>query len=102
MLEIRCLVVALVMFAAIFDMNEMNAAPKPDINAVLRNHERELMSIPNVVGVYVGVIEPSNKPCLKVMVTHQWSKSDPPIPSSLEGYPVIIEVTGEIRPLRSR
>ena len=102
MLEIRCLVVALAMFAPTPGMNEMNASPKPDINAVLRNHEWELMSIPNVVGVYVGVIEPSNKPCLKVMVTHEWSKSDPPIPSSLEGYPVVIEVTGKIRPLRDR
>ena len=30
--------------------------PKRDINAVLRDHDKELMAIPNVVGVYVGVL----------------------------------------------
>ena len=50
--------------------------PKRDINAVLRDHDSELLAIPNVVGVYVGVIEKSNKPCLKVMLTRQPKKDD--------------------------
>src|SRR5437588_6470506 len=77
-------------------------SPKRDINAVLRDHDKELLLIPNVVGVYVGVIETTNKPCLKVMVARELTKSDPAIPTSIEGYPVVVEVTGEIRPLHDR
>jgi hypothetical protein len=74
--------------------------PKRDIDAVLRDHDSELLAIPNVVGVYVGVIEKTNKPCLKVMLARQPGKHDRAISNTIEGYPVITEVTGEIRPLR--
>jgi hypothetical protein len=74
--------------------------PKRDINAVLRDHDRELLAHPNVAGVYVGVAE-NNQPCLKVMLRHQPLPTDPAFPGSIEGYPVITEVTGDIRPLAS-
>ena len=76
------------------------------VNDYRRAHERQiieeftqLLAIPNVVGVYVGVIEKTNKPCLKVMLARQPGKDDRAIPNTIEGYPVITEVTGEIRPL---
>ena len=75
--------------------------PKRDINAVLRDHDKELMAIPNVVGVYVGAIAGTNEPCLKVMLKREPSKGDRQIPEQIEGYRVITEVTGEIRPLKS-
>ncbi len=71
--------------------------PKRDINAVLTDHQKELMAIPGVVGVYVGVLEDGRTPCLKVMLVEQ--RKNRAIPSELEGYPVVTEVTGEIRPL---
>jgi hypothetical protein len=76
-----------------------SASAKRDINAVLRDHQNELMAIPNVVGVYVGVLADGKTPCLKVMLAKE--TKDRTIPRVLEGYPVVAEVTGKIRPLRT-
>jgi hypothetical protein len=73
--------------------------PKRDINAVLADHDKQLMAIPNVVGVYVGVLEDGKTPCLKVMLARKSPETERAIPRLLEGYPVVVEVTGEIRPL---
>ena len=82
-------------------VSEKNSSvPERDINAVLRDHDKELLALPNVNGVYVGVIEATKKPCLKVMLKHTPSKNDPRIPKEIEGYPVVTEVTGEIHPLK--
>ena len=69
-----------------------------DINAVLAAHEKQLMAIPNVVGVYVGVLEDGKSPCLKVMLARRTAESKQ-IPTRIDGFPVRVEVTGEIRPL---
>ena len=74
-------------------------SPKRDINVVLAEHDQQLMAIPNVVGVYVGVLEDGKTPCLKVMLARRSPETARALPRSLEGYPVITEVTGEIRPL---
>jgi hypothetical protein len=74
-------------------------APKRDINAVLRDHDKELLAIPGVVGVYVALLEDGNTPCLKVMLSRRAAETERAIPKTLEGYPVISEVSGEIRPL---
>lgn len=74
--------------------------PSRDINAVLKAHEGELMSIPGVVGVYVGLLKDEKTPCLKVMLARMDSDLKRRIPRTLEGYPVKAEVTGEIRPLK--
>jgi hypothetical protein len=71
--------------------------PKRDINAVLADHQKELMTVPGVVGVYVGVLADGKTSCLKVMLAEQ--TKDRVIPRELEGYPVVTEVTGKIRPL---
>jgi hypothetical protein len=74
-------------------------SPKRDINAVLRDHDKELLAIPGVVGVYVAVLEDGKTPCLKVMLARKTPEAERDIPKSIEGYPVVTEVTGEIRPL---
>ena len=71
-----------------------------DINAVLRDHDTELLAIPRVIGVYVGLLPDGKTPCLKVMVTEKTDDLERRIPKSIEGYPVVIEETGIIRPLR--
>ena len=78
-----------------------SSSPKRDINAVLAAHDKELMTIPNVVGVYVGVLDDGKTQCLKVMLAKKSAESERAIPRSLEGYQVIAEVTGEIRPLHT-
>ena len=98
-------VVGLVLFALAAgcqkNMAQANSpSPKRDINAVLRAHDKELLAIPGVVGVYIGVLGDEKTPCLKVMLARKTPEADRDIPKFIEGYPVVSEVTGEIRPLK--
>ena len=77
-------------------------SPKRDINAVLAAHDKELLGIPGVVGEYVGVLDDGRTPCLKVMLAEKNHETERKIPQRLDGYPVITEVTGEIRALDDR
>lgn len=79
---------------------DRHAAPLRDINAVLADHDRELLAIPGVVGVYVGLLSDEKTPCLKVMLVREDARLKHRIPRTLEGHPVVTEVTGEIRPLK--
>jgi hypothetical protein len=74
-------------------------APRRDINAVLAAHDRELLARPGVVGVYVGLMADEKTPCLKVMLAKKDPELERSLPTTLEGYPVVTEVTGEIKPL---
>lgn len=56
------------------------------------------MAIPDVVGVYVGTLEDRRTLCLRVMLARENRKSEGKIPRMIEGYPVVTEVTGKIRP----
>ena len=76
-----------------------SSSPKRDINAVLRDHDKQLLAIPGVVGVYVAVLEDGKRPCLKVMLARKTPEIERAVPKTIEGYPVVLEVTGEIRPL---
>ena len=76
-----------------------SANPRRDINDVLRAHDKELLAIPGVVGVYIAVLDDGKTPCLKVMLAQKSAEIERAIPKMLEGYPVVVEVTGEIRPL---
>ena len=78
-----------------------DTSPKRDINDVLRAHDKELLAVSGVVGVYVGLLEDGKTPCLKVMLARKSAETERAIPKTLEGYPVVTEVTGEIRPLRN-
>jgi hypothetical protein len=80
-------------------MTAQNSSPARDINAVLAAHDRELLAIKGVVGVYVGVIEGTKRPCLTVMLATPSAETERAIPPEIEGYPVVTRVTGEIRPL---
>lgn len=74
-------------------------SPRRDINDVLRAHDKELLAVAGVVGVYVAALEDGKTPCLKVMLAQKSPEAERAIPKILEGYPVVIEVTGELRPL---
>jgi hypothetical protein len=73
--------------------------PRRDINLVKEEHAGELMSLPGVVGVYVGALE-DGKPCIGVMVVRKTRELEQKIPGTLEGYPVRIDETGEIKPMK--
>jgi len=76
-----------------------NVMPRRDINLVKEDHAGELMSVPGVVGVYVGALE-NGTPCIGVMVVRKTRELQEKIPAMLEGHPVRIDETGEIKPLR--
>jgi hypothetical protein len=78
------------------------ASQARDINQVLREHDDGLLAIPGVVGVFVGLLDDGKTPCLKLMVTRLTPELKRSIPRELEGYAVIPEVTGEIRPMEKR
>ena len=73
-----------------------------DINAVLADHDKRLLAMPGVVGVYVGLLDDGKTPCLKVMLRQPDKKLEQALPRTIEGYRVVSEVTGEIKPLDSR
>ncbi len=58
------------------------------------------MAIQGVVGVYVGLDKDGKTPCLKVMVARKTRELVRKLPTTLEGYRVIVDETGIIRPLR--
>ena len=77
-------------------------SPRRDINAVLAAHDRQLLNLPAVVGVYVGVMADGKTPCLKVMLARPTPETERKIPRDIESYPVVTEISGEICPLRPR
>ena len=73
-----------------------------DINAVLTDRAPGLMAIPGVVGVYVGVLDDAKTPCLKVMLVRKDPQVEKVLPRTIEGYRVVSEVSGEIKPMTPR
>jgi hypothetical protein len=95
-----CLVAAAFTAGCEENMAQNNSpSPKRDINAVLAAHDKELLAIPDVVGVYVGTLEDRRTLCLRVMLARKNPETERKIPRSIEGYPVRVEVSGEIRPM---
>ncbi len=65
------------------------------IEEVLREHTPELMSLPGVLGTAQSLC--GEKPCIIIYVLKKTPDLAQKIPRSLDGFPVAIEETGEIR-----
>ena len=61
---------------------------------VLKEHTDEIMSLPGVTGIAEGLCHGS--PCIRVLVIKKTPELEENIPSTLEGFPVMIEETGKI------
>ena len=72
--------------------------PSREITQVMDAHVDELMAIPGVVGVAVGALD-DGTPCILVLVAKINAGIHKSVPQEIEGHPVKIEVTGEIRPM---
>jgi hypothetical protein len=70
--------------------------PERPIADVLATHTPELMAVPGVVGTYQGAL-PDGRPCIVVMVVKRTPGLDARLPRTLEGWPVGIDESGEIR-----
>jgi hypothetical protein len=99
-MKISRLCVGLVVALGFAQLMAESPSPRRDINAVLAAHDRQLLELPAVVGVYVGVLADGKTPCLKVMLARPAPETERKIPHEIEGYPVVTEISGEIRPLR--
>ena len=73
--------------------------PMRDINAVMQDHSAELLAKPEVVGFYVGKLD-DGRSCITVMLKSDNPQAKKQIPATLEGHPVQIIVSGEIKPMR--
>ncbi|HLG93944.1 MAG TPA: hypothetical protein VI546_03820 [candidate division Zixibacteria bacterium] len=71
--------------------------PDKPIQQVQEEHTDYLMTLPGVVGTAIG--ESQGKPCIKVFVSQKTAEIEKGMPASLEGYPVVIEETGEFKAL---
>ena len=67
------------------------------ITDVLEAHTAELMAIPGVVGTGIG--EENGEPCILVLVSKKDERLRRQIPTRLDGFPVRIDETGEVRPV---
>ena len=71
--------------------------PERTIEQVVKEHTDEWMSIPGVVGTAIGQID--GNPCIQVLVVKKTDELTGKIPSEVEGFPLVIEETGELRAL---
>lgn len=72
------------------------AMPARDIETVLAERAEEIMALPHVVAVGQGATE-DGTPCIKVYVLE--GAEAPELPESIEGHPVVVQRSGEIRSL---
>ncbi len=72
--------------------------PQRPIAEVLAAHTPELMALPGVVGTAQGARR-DGAPVIVVMIARHDAALERRIPKRLEGWPVRIDVTGEIRAL---
>ena len=71
--------------------------PEKTIREVLEEQTDSLMSVPGVVGTAQG--ECDAQPCIKVLVAKKTPELLREIPSTIDGYLVDVQETGEIRAL---
>jgi uncharacterized protein with ATP-grasp and redox domains len=69
------------------------------IDEVIKVYADSMLAIPGVVGLYHGLDE-NGESCLKVMVVEKTAELEKKIPKQIEGYPVEIDETGEIKPMK--
>ena len=71
--------------------------PERTIQQVQEEHTDEWMTIDGIEGTAVGLFE--GKPCIKIFSSKKAEELRGIIPSTVDGYPVIIEETGIFRAL---
>lgn len=60
--------------------------------------EQQLMAIPGVMGIGIGLTKDRQEKCIKVYVNRNTSAEAARIPKEIEGYPVEVELRGTFRP----
>jgi hypothetical protein len=94
-----CLLIIIIncAFATALDNQGVKTMDTKKIEEVLKKHAGDLLSIPGVTGTAIGLCD--KKPCIKVYVLKKTPALYEKIPEWIEGYTVVIEETGEFKPL---
>ena len=79
------------------DLEKGQSMPERAIEQVQEENTDDWMAIPGVEGTAIGLFE--GKPCIKIFTSKKSKEVRAKIPSTVEGYTVIIEETGEFRAL---
>ena len=79
------------------DHEKGKTMPERTIEQVQEEQTDDWMAIPGVEGTAIGLFE--GKPCIKIFTSLKPKELRDKIPSTVEGYPVIIEETGAFRAL---
>ncbi|MCH7881997.1 MAG: hypothetical protein IIB69_10595 [Proteobacteria bacterium] len=102
--SIRWLTVLSVLFLLqIFYNDQVQAAAQSSevehkaIKTVLAKHSRNLASLPGVTAVAEG--ECDGEPCIKIYLSRDSADVLESIPKSIEGIPISVSVSGEIKAL---
>ena len=67
------------------------------IEQVQEEHTDEWMAVDGVEGTGIGLFK--GKPCIKILTSSGTDQIRAQIPSEVEGYPLIVEETGEFNAL---
>jgi outer membrane lipoprotein SlyB len=65
------------------------------IQQVQEEHTAAWMALPGVVGTAIGQCD--GRPCILVLTAANTEQIRKQIPATVEGYPVVVQYTGEIR-----
>ena len=79
------------------DLEKGRTMPERTIEQVQEEHTDAWMAIPGVEGTAIGLFE--GKSCIRIFTSSKSQEIRAKIPSTVEGYPVIIEETGAFRAL---
>ena len=79
------------------ELEKGQTMPERTIEQVQEEHTDDWMAIPGVEGTAIGLFE--GKPCVKIFTSRKPQEVRGKIPSTVEGYPVIIEETGAFQAL---
>lgn len=79
------------------DLRKGQSMPDKTIEQVLQDNTDQWMAIPGVEGTAIGLFK--GKPCIRIFTSLKPRQLKDKIPSTVEGYPVIIEETGSFHAL---
>ena len=65
------------------------------ISATIERHSGELLDIPGVVGVAEGISD--GRPVVQILIARRTQELVSRLPRTLDGHPVVVIETGEIR-----
>lgn len=77
--------------------SEDTTAQARSIDDVLAAHTPALLALPGVVGTAVALCE--GERCIKVLIADSSAAARARVPPRLEGFRVVVEVSGPLRPL---